>query len=303
MLTKEELIICIPTHMRESVDEQRTLRYIPEEIMHLVYFFTCETRVDLLKEVVPEKCTIIPVPEHLGVKGISGKRQFIVEWAKENNFKKIWQIDDRVEIERSFISYEGKPNLRIGKLQEKNQIIDFLKEMSIHLDTYPIVGHLNRSGTFMERRNNPEETLMENRVNRRIYTSIAVRPDILIENDLRFDFLQQKFNDNSLCLMEDYSLLLQAITKGFNTLQVGNWCFDKSSFSGKGGCTNERTIERQKNVCLKLQQAFPDFVNVVEAKDKVKASTVKFNVRISWKKLNELKNPKPKTENPMGDWC
>ena len=121
-----------------------------------------------------------------------------------------------------------------------------------------------------------------------MYTSLGINTKFFAENDIRFDYLQNKYGDDSLSLMEDYTVQLQLLTKGFKTIQIGTWCFDKASFSGKGGCADERNIERQKNVCDKLHETFPDYVKVVEAKDETKKESVKYNVQISWKKLSDI---------------
>lgn len=293
-----ELKICIPTHLRESVVEQKTIKYFPEELHENIYFFTCETRVQFLREVIPEKCNIIPVPKELGEMGIAGKRQFIVEWAYSNKFFKIWQLDDRLSLQENIGVYDSdRPTLKILEIKDTKRVIQFANEVEELLNDYTIVGNLNRAGTFMERRNEPPEKAKIHKENARVYTSLALRTDILVENDYRFDYLQKKFNNKSISLMEDYALLIQVIQGGHNTIQMGSFCFDKQSFSGKGGCANERDIDRQKLVCDSLHQAFPLYVKVVEARDDTKAKSVKWNVRISWKKLRE-----DRTKNNLEDW-
>lgn len=286
-MSLENFIICIPTHKRENEKEQRTIKWLPESLYDKVYFFTDETRADLLKHIVPAKCNIVPVPQELGIKGIAGKRQFIVEWANRNGFQKIWQIDDSVDLCENVGLH---PTLQAGpqllRIKEKDKLIPLLQEMSNLLDDYPLAGHLNRSGTYQQRIKSPN--VYEHQENKRMYTSLGINTKFFVENDIRFDYLQNKYGDDSLSLMEDYTVQLQLLTKGFKTIQIGTWCFDKASFSGKGGCADERNIERQKNVCDKLHETFPDYVKVVEAKDETKKESVKYNVQISWKKLSDI---------------
>ena len=282
-----DMIICIPTHKRETENEQRTIKWLPEELYDKVYFFTDESRVELLRPNIPAKCNIIAVPSELSVKGISGKRQFIVEWANAKGFEKIWQIDDSVDLCENVGLH---PTLQAGpqllRIRDKEKLLPLLQEMSNLLDEYPLAGHLNRSGTYQQRIKSTD--VFENQENKRIYTSLGINTNFFITNDIRFDYLQNKYQDDSLSLMEDYAVQLQLLTKGFKTIQIGSWCFDKASFSGKGGCADERNIETQKNVCEKMKDSFSDFIKVVEAKDETKKESVKYNIQISWKKLSEL---------------
>ena len=298
-----DIIICIPTHKRETEKEQRTIKWLPEELYDKVYFFTDESRVELLRPNIPAKCNIIPVPSELGIKGISGKRQFIVDWANKNEHYKIWQIDDSVDLCENVGLH---PTLQKGpqllRIREKQKLFPLLQEMSNLLDTYPLAGHLNRSGTYQQRIKC--EDVKDNQENKRMYTSLGINTKFFIENDIRFDYLQTKYQDDTLSLMEDYAVQLQLLTRGFKTIQIGSWCFDKASFTGKGGCADERNIERQKNVCEKIKDSFPDFVKIVEAKDETKKDSVKYNIQISWKKLSalsELSNPIA-IKDSLDDW-
>ena len=292
-----DLIICIPTHKRESEKEQRTIKWLPESLYDKVYFFTDETRVELLRSSVPSKCNIIPVPSELGIKGIAGKRQFIVEWANSNGFEKIWQIDDSVDLcENVGLHPTIQKGPQLLRIRDKEKLLPLLQEMSNLLDDYPLAGHLNRSGTYQQRIKSSD--VFENQENKRMYTSLGINTNFFKMHDIKFDYLQTKYQDDSLSLMEDYAVQLQLLTKGFKTIQIGSWCFDKASFSGKGGCTDERNIERQKNVCEKMKDSFPDFVKVVEAKDETKKESVKYNIQISWKKLSELDPNNPVAKSP-----
>lgn len=292
-----DLMICIPTHKRESEKEQRTIRWLPESLYDKVYFFTDENRVELLRGSVPSRCNIIPVPSELGVKGIAGKRQFIVEWAKLNGFEKIWQIDDSVDLcENVGLHPTIQKGPQLLRIRDKEKLLPLLQEMSNLLEDYPLAGHLNRSGTYQQRIKSDD--VFENQENKRMYTSLGINTNFFITNDIRFDYLQTKYQDDSLSLMEDYAVQLQLLTKGFKTIQIGSWCFDKASFSGKGGCADERNIERQKNVCDKMKDSFPDFVKIIEAKDETKKESVKYNIQISWKKLSEL-DPNNQTKSSV----
>jgi len=253
-----------------------------------------------LEKVVPKSCKIVPVPSDLGVKGISGKRQFIVDWSFENNFQKVWQIDDTLKFCTNIGPRDDNqgPRLLTSTLDDMRR---FFKVIEEKLENYPIVGNLNRAGTYQQRINSKDT--YEDFENARIYSSIAVRTDILKENNLRFDYLQVLYKDDSLSLMEDYALLLQTIQAGFKTLQLGSFCFDKESFSGKGGCSDERNLQRQKKICLKMEETFPGLVKAIEAKDKLKSETVGWNVRISWAKLKETKNNEDSSKTPdLSEW-
>jgi hypothetical protein len=91
--------------------------------------------------------------------------------------------------------------------------------------------------------------------------------------------------------MEDYALQLQLLTKGYKQLQLGNFCFDKTSGTTKGGCSDERNAERQRNVAEALYRAFPDFVKVVKKQHKVGWENMpdRFDVMISWKSFRNAK--------------
>ena len=276
------MIICIPTHNRETVNEQTTIRRLPKSLYDKVYFFTCETKVDKLREVIPEECHIIPVPFELGEYGIAGKRQFILEWAYNNNHRKIWQIDDGCTFHQNIGPREDGKGPMIRVINDNEELVQYLDEMFKLLDDYPVVGTLNRAGTFRDREG---DKCFLNRENGRLYTNIAMDTKILVENDIRFDILQKEFNDQSLSIMEDYAMLLQLVSKGFKSLQMGNWCFDKTSFV-KGGCSGVRNAELQKKTAECLRSLYPNHVTVVEAKDSVKKD-VKYNVRIAWKKFSD----------------
>lgn len=285
----KDMLITIPSHNRESSKEQITIRKIPEDFHNNVFFFTDESRVNSLKKAIPSACSVVPVPSELGTKGIAGKRQFILEWS-ESVTPKIWQLDDSLV----FCKNAGvHPSLKAGpQLLRTNDddFREFYREVSVNLDFYPLVGCLNRSGTYQSRSNAvTDEDVRKNLINKRMYSCLAMRPKFFLEEDIRFDYLQRRYNDDTLSLMEDYALQLQLLTKGFKQLQIGNFCFDKNSGTGKGGCTDERDAKRQRNVAESLKNAFPDFVKVVKKSHKVGWESMpdRYDVMISWRKFSE----------------
>jgi hypothetical protein len=286
------MIICIPTRGREDSKLQTTVKNLPNSYLDKVYFFTEPRSVNDLAKVIPNQCKVIPVPEHLEDMGISGKRQYIVDWAYANEFYKIWQVDDSLRFcENTGIHPSlGKGPQLLG-FKNNDDLIPHIVDMENKLDEYAMVGHLNRSGTYQQRLKT--ETVFDDIENARMYSSFGLNVKLFVENNIRFDMLQKVNNDNSLSLMEDYSVILQLLTKGFNILQLGSWCFDKRSFSGKGGCTSERSSERQTNVCKALAKQYPDYVTVTDVKDENKKEVVKNNVKISWKKIKDSRIPTP----------
>lgn len=230
---------------------------------------------------------MISVPEELRPYGIAGKRQFILEWAYKNNHNSVWQLDNQMV----FCQNVGlHPTLQKGqqllRFKSTEEMLPYIKNFKNKLDNYPMVGMLNRSGTYQTRISS--EDVKIDIENTRIYASFIIDVNYFMENNIRFDLLSQKFNDPKLSLMEDYSVELQILSKGDKILQVGDWCFDKQSFSS-GGCSSQRTIDTQKATIEALIKIFPQYCKLVEAKDETKKESVKYNIRISWSKFKEKK--------------
>ena len=187
-------------------------------------------------------------------------------------------------------------DLETNLITNKDNTLTWLKDNLSKLDIkdWVSVNHMLNS-KLLPRQKNKMSVFFSDENNNTFYK--------FIENDIRFDYLQTKYQDDTLSLMEDYAVQLQLLTRGFKTIQIGSWCFDKASFTGKGGCADERNIERQKNVCEKIKDSFPDFVKIVEAKDETKKDSVKYNIQISWKKLSELSDPIAiEIKDSLDDW-
>lgn len=201
------------------------------------------------------------------VDNIATKRQWIFEWhhlMQDEPYAVMFDDDLRFHKRRDddpgkFLDVRSIP----GEFDRMmHNLLDLLRET-------PLAGIRNRSGANRDY----DEVLWD----RRQHDVIAVDTQVMMDNDFRLD---------RTTLMEDFDFVLQYLTAGYSNALLNTHCEDDvGGRAGNGGCTSERSMERQREAAEWLVNTWPDFVKTrkVQAKGDGPWSE-RVDVTVQWKK-------------------
>ncbi len=198
-------------------------------------------------------------------KGISDKRQFILEHAVKNGHKKIVMMDDDLVFAHR-TNGVLKPSIPF-------MVSYMLEAIEDGLEDYTHIGVSPREGNNREVADYTEIG--------RMMRILAYRPKRVLDLGCRFDRVK---------VMEDFDMTLQLLRKGEMNSIIWTYTHDQKKSNADGGCSLWRTNDLQHTEAKKLASLHPGFVKIVQKTTKGKwgsMGTTRTDVRIAWKKAYE----------------
>jgi hypothetical protein len=250
------MIILILT--RGRVDKQITLSSIPDSLLPNTYIVCPASEVEAH---VYKGRQCIAQPDH--VRGISAKRQWLIENAKELfGETKLFMLDDDLSFN---VRIAGTVKLR--KFNHKEELREAFEHLYAMLDLYALVGVSTRQGNNNEPADYAENT--------RILRFFGM--DTAKVGDAKFGRVE---------LMEDYDFQLQLLRAGKKNYVLYKFCQDQPASGSVGGCSDYRTKELQELSAHKLKELHPEFVRVTmkQPKNGWEGMGERTDVTIYWKK-------------------
>ena len=248
--------IYIPTFRR--VGKQKTFsRFTPEQVdRYGVTLVVVEDEADAYGDLPVMVCPY---------RDIGRTRQWVVE---QNEDDVILMMDDdlqfaerRVDDPTLFLAIEGEAMEPM--LQELNSV------MQEH--AHGAISH----------REGANRVLDQYRDNDRMLRALAFRPQVLIDEGVRFDRLP---------FMEDFDVNLQLLKLGYPSRMVNDWTQGQDGSQNPGGCSETRTMEAHARAAFELWEYHPDVVRLTQKKTRSAwggtndAPVTRTDVVISWKK-------------------
>ena len=246
--------IYIPTLGR--VDNQITIKSIPDNLLDKTYLVCSEKEAPLLKKIHDN---LIICPKEIN--GIGKVRQYIIDKSTEPYL--LFLDDDLVFLKRENNSKKLKP---IDKTEFTALYNWFMQKLN---EGYPMVGLSARQGNHLSY---PEKEIYLSR----IFTVYALNTEILKNFNVRFDEMD---------LMEDFNVALRLIRYGFKTISNTEYAHAQKSSNQKGGCSLYRNIETQSKAARLLVKKHKPFVKLVKKKtESWEGMEEREDVMIYWKK-------------------
>lgn len=246
--------IFIPTYGRS--ENQVTFNNLPEDIRS-------QTRL-VVQAREREKYEHIPWDSKLvlpdNIRGIGPTRQFLTD-----NYRQILMLDDDLDFatRRTDIPERFRASMHDDIRNMINTIQNTLDE------GWKMVGVASREGANRDTRQFKD-------VGRQLRVH-AIDAEFFREKNIRWDRVE---------FMEDFDATLQLLELGYPNRVLNAWVHNQHAGSNAtGGCSEDRTGERQTQAAIKLYELHPKFVNVV-----VKTSGrwgERTDVNIKWKKAYE----------------
>ena len=243
-----KLLIYIPSLGREG--RQITLNSIPEEWKDRVFLVCPSTENhDWDNRIdVPEDC----------IGSVAKTRQFILD-SSESNF--VGMLDDDLSF------YERDSNI-LTKTTRLDTIENYLYLMESWLCDGDV--YCTQANSFMSH-NNPEEYYFGKPSH-----SHFVNRDYLASKDIRFDALNY---------FEDFHVPLCVLESGKRLRISGKYIAKEKAANASGGCSINRTADKNKAAMYKLQELHPKYVTLKEEQGAMNQNlVVDLKMRISFKK-------------------
>ncbi len=245
--------IFIPTKGR--LESQKTWDHIPEDLRSDTILICPPDEVERHAKL---KRNAMAHPK--GLKGISNVRQWILEQAGE----KFIMIDD----DHWFFRREMPGDVKLRKTTEQDMLWLF-RHMDHLLNRFHHIGVSARQGNNRMAVPHVDVTRQNN--------MHGFRRETLLKHKIRFD---------TLPLMEDFHVTLSLLELGYPNRVITEICWNQSSGShAKGGCSDYRTNELQREAAITLARLHRPFVKVIRKKSKSswKGMEERFDVRVNWK--------------------
>jgi hypothetical protein len=263
--------IYIPTRGRASY--QLTYKNLPVHIREQVIFIVdSNTEAAILSRhfIIPPRILITN-----GVRvGIGPARDTAIADALMNGENCLMMDDDLTfAMRRGDYPTKFKPPV-------PNEITNAILEMEHQLNYYAMVAMSHREGA-----NRRTEPWIQNT---RALRVLGYNTRILAAEGIKFSDME---------FMEDFHVQLALLTRGYETGHL-NWMVHNQPGSNTlGGCSEYRTLERQKLAAEALKAKYPDFVDVVvkQTKTSWKGET-RHDVRIKWAAAYESARKKQTVE-------
>lgn len=253
MASLDGMIIVIPTFNR--VQRQVTLKETPKNLHKYVYLCCTKEEQPLLEKETGHKQFIIQPAK---VKTIHAKRQFILEWCRDNAVKKVLMLDDDM-----FWQARGPKGL-IKEYASETHVTSAMKEMAALLGEFAHAGFSSRLGNNRVESDYARTTRMMHSLGYNVKAFFAAKADF-----------------NRVHGKEDFDVTLQLLQKGYDNCVVYHTCVSPGKYDAPGGCSTERTLESANAAAEKLKSLHPEFVSVVE---KTFKNNPRMEVMMKWKR-------------------
>lgn len=244
----DKLLIYIPTLGREG--RQITLNFIPEEWRDRVFLVCPKSEIhDWTNRVdVPEEC----------IGSVAKTRQFIIE---NSESKFVGMLDDDL----TFYERDSSILTKTTKLEHIGDYLSLMEEWLISGDIY-----CTQSNMFMCQ-NNPEEYYFGKPSH-----SHFVNRDYLKSKNIRFDLLSY---------FEDFHVPLSVLESGHRLRISGKYIAKEKEANASGGCSINRTADKNKAAMYRLQELHPKYVTLKEEEGATNQNlVVDLKMRIAFKK-------------------
>ena len=249
--------IFIPTKSR--VDDQRTLKFMPEDLRKQCTLVVDENEADDYRKVHDN---LLVVPSHL--KGISAVRKYIWDMSDDS---RICMLDDDLRFHQR--SGDGH------KLRncEPHEYYAIFKLLDRYMDMgYGHCGISDRNGNNRKEGDFVEELFEENQRYIRV-----------LAYDL--NICKGKAEHGRVKVMEDFDISLQLLKNGVPCIVSYFYAQGQVQSNADGGCSTYRTQEVQAEAAEMMKKLHPQFVRVVEKETKTAWGWgSRKDVVISWKK-------------------
>lgn len=242
----------IPTRAR--VGRQVTVRSLPV-FLHKHVVLVCPK--DEVKQHKKDFPNIQVVAQPDSVTNIAEKRHWMFLHAKKTGVQKMVQLDDDLGF------YARGPKGLIKEYATDKVIEELFQWVEDQLDEFAHVGVSSRMGN-----NRVEEA--EKRTSRMMHCFAHHVPTV---------FSHVKFN--RVLLREDFDYTLQLLRAGYDNIVKYDVCVAPGSYGAKGGCADERTVQKSDEEAEKLAALHPGLVKVVQ-KDYL--GVPRKEVVVQWKK-------------------
>lgn len=246
------LKIYIPTLGREG--RQITLQYIPNKLKKYIYLVCPKEEKHNWKNRinVPKEC----------IGSISKTRQWILE---NSDAKYVGFFDDDIVFQNR--KKDKSKTVKNSKKDNYFMVKEFYKlmETGIHFSGM-IHRFMFHEKDFLIKYGKPAHCYF-------------IDKNFMMENNIRFDVLDY---------YSDFHIPISILENGGKVRYLGKYIANEVKPNAKGGCSINRTAEKNRNSVFKLKELHPDFITL---KDKPghKNQNLVINVQmfISWKKLYE----------------
>ena len=242
--------IYIPT--RGRVGRQVTLMALPPKLREHAWLVCPRDEVKEHKKQTPN---VIAQPA--SVTSIAEKRAWIIKQAHKNGEEKLAMLDD----DMGFYARGLKGLLK--EYATEAVLEDVFGWMEHQLSTYAHCGLSSRMGN-----NHVEEDVKKTT---RMMHSLCYHVPTAVK-EIKF---------NRVAFREDFDYTLQLLRKGYDNIVRYDVCVAPGTYGAKGGCFDERTVEKSNAEAEKLAALHPGLVKVV---DKDYKGTPRKEVMVQWKK-------------------
>lgn len=242
--------IYIPT--RGRVGRQVTLMALPPHLRPHAWLVCPRDEVKLHKEQTPN---VIAQPSSITT--IAEKRAWIIKQAHKNGEEKLVMLDDDMGF------YARGPKGLLKEYATEDVLEELFLWIDCMLEDYAHVGISSRMG------NNHVDEICKTTT--RMMHALAYAVPIAVR-EIKF---------NRVAFREDFDYTLQLLRKGYDNIVRYDVCVAPGTYGAKGGCFDERTVEKSNAEAEKLAALHPGLVKVV---DKDYKGTPRKEVMVQWKK-------------------
>jgi hypothetical protein len=252
--------IIIPTYRRPTT--QHTFKALPQKWQSQTTFVADARDKEYLNGYHAGIPVVVPPPDD--VKTIAQKRAWILRHCAQEGINKIVMFDDDLRFSVRIDATDTK--LRKAEVSDLEKHLDLLDDM---LDEFAHVGWSMRQGN-----NNLSPGWHEHA---KMCYVLGYRVDVLVR-ECELGRIETR---------EDMDYTLQLLKKGFDNRVSADIAVDQfTGFGAKGGCSEERTMERSNADAHKLAGLHPGLVRTTNKE--YSASIPRTEVVCSWKKAFEM---------------
>lgn len=250
------MIVTIPTYGRSN--HQKTLHNLPPSIQSKAVLVVQDREKHLYSH-TNATYTVLP-PE---IQDIATTRDWIIRF---NNQDKILMLDDDLEFAKR--REDDPTKFRDATPGELEHLFLHISDL---LDIYPHVSVSPREGA----NRNTEQLLFNGRAMR----ILGYRTQIIKDHNLVF---------SPATFMCDFHMTLCLLRLGYANCIVNSYVNNQQGSNTAGGCSTQRSPEKQQLAAEYLASAHPDFVTIVKKITKTSwGGAERIDVRVQWKKAFE----------------
>lgn len=255
--------IFIPTYGR--VETQVTYKHIPACFLKYSWVVVSPTEAAEHKQ-LGRRVLECPIQGQ----GMAAVRQWILDYCITENITTCVMLDDDLVPQ-----VRGEDGRVLGTSSEEEMIagINWLRDKS---KSYAQVGWAGRTQNW--------HTMDELQEVGRCIQVVAYNVPKVAAIGVKFNLSVPNW-----FFMEDFHMTLQLLSKGEANLVSNVYRFSAGGSNVEGGCSSQRTPQRQKEASFLLESLHPGIVKAVQKTTKAAwGGGVRWDVRVQWKKAYDL---------------